>query len=120
MNRRPSRGRRKPQSRSERMFSNAEVDEFNRDGYFVARGLATAADCAAIKAVAERDLAAAVPPVEYETDTNYPGAPMSVDAPGGRTVRRLLQACARDARIAQWAVQPALGARLKQLIGPQI
>jgi phytanoyl-CoA hydroxylase len=82
------------------MFSAAEIAQFNRDGYIVARFLAAPADCAAIKAVAERDLAAAVPPVEYETDTQYPGAPVSFAAPGGRTVRRLLQACARDPAIA--------------------
>jgi phytanoyl-CoA hydroxylase len=93
------------------MFTAAEVGQFNRDGYVVARGLATPADRSAIKAVAERDLAAAVPPVEYETDTKYPGAPVSFEAPGGRTVRRLLQACARDPLIARWAVQPAIAAR---------
>ena len=102
------------------MFTAAEVAQFNRDGYIVARFLAAPADCAAIKAVAERDLAEAVAPVEYETDTQYPGAPVSLDAPGGRTVRRLLQACARDPAIAQWAVQPAIAARLQQLIGPEV
>ncbi len=102
------------------MFSAAEIHEFNRDGYIVARALASPAECAQIKAVAERDLAAAVPPVEYEADTRYPGAPASLDAPGGRTVRRLLQAYARDPVIAQWAVQPALAGRLEQLIGPKV
>ena len=102
------------------MFTAAEVGQFNRDGYVVARGLATPADRSAIKAVAERDLAAAVPPVEYETDTKYPGAPVSLEAPGGRTVRRLLQACARDPLIARWAVQPVIAARLQQLIGPRV
>ena len=102
------------------MFSAAEVAQFNRDGYIVARAMTPAADCAAIRAVAERDLAAAFPPVEYETDTKYPGAPASLDAPGGRTVRRLLQAYARDAAIARWAVQPALADRLKQLIAPKV
>ncbi len=100
------------------MFTAAEIAQFNRDGYLVARGLATAADCAALKAIAGRDLAAAVPPVEFETDTKYPGAPASPQAPGGQTVRRLLQACARDPLIARWAVQPAIAARIKQLVGP--
>lgn len=102
------------------MFSAAEVDQFRRDGYIVARALATPADFAAIKAVAQRDLAAAKAPVEYETDTKYPGAPASLDAPGGRTVRRLLQVCARDALIARWATQPAIAGRLQQLIGPHV
>jgi phytanoyl-CoA hydroxylase len=102
------------------VFSAAEVAQFNRDGYVVARALAAPGDCAAIRAIAERDLAAAAAPVEYETDTKYPGAPASSDAPGGRTVRRLLQACARDAAIARWATQPAIAGRLQQLIGPRV
>lgn len=102
------------------MFSAAEVAQFNRDGYIVARALASPTDVAAIRAIAERDLAAAAPPVEYETDTKYPGAPVSLEAPGGCTVRRLLQACARDPFIAQWAVQPAIAARLRQLISPAV
>jgi phytanoyl-CoA hydroxylase len=102
------------------MFSAAEVGQFNRDGYVVARAFATPADCAAIRALAERDLAAAAAPVEYETDTRYPGAPASPDAPGGRTVRRLLQACARDPVIARWATQSAIAERLGQLIGPHV
>lgn len=102
------------------MFSAAEVHEFTRDGYIVARSLVPAAECAAIKAVAERHLANAVSPIEYEADTQYPGAPASHDAPGGRTVRRLLQAYARDPVFARWAVQPAIGGRLKQLLGGQV
>ena len=102
------------------MFSAAEVAEFNRDGYVVVRGLAAGSECAGILSIAERDLAAHRPPVEYEADTQYPGAPVSLDAPGGRTVRRLLQACARDPAIAQWATQPEIVARLKQLLGPRV
>ena len=102
------------------MFSAAEVDEFERDGYVVARAFTSPGDCAAIRAVAQRDLEAETPPVEYEADTKYPGAPMSLDAPGGRTVRRLLQMCARDPVIVRWATQPKLAGRLKQLIGPAI
>ena len=102
------------------MFSVADVGQFRRDGYIVARQLAAPAECAEIRAIAERDLGAAKAPVEYEADTRYPGAPASLDAPGGRTVRRLLQAHARDPLIARWATQPAIGARLQQLIGPRV
>ncbi len=94
------------------MFSAADIAQFNRDGYIVGRALASPTDVAAIKAIAERDLAAAAPPVEFETDTKYPGAPVSLEAPGGRTVRRLLQACARDPL--------EIAARLQQLIGPGV
>jgi len=101
-------------------FSAAELAQFASDGYVVARGFADHAACAALKAVAQRHLDAVIAPVEYEADTRYPGAPQSRDAPGGKTVRRLLQAYARDPAIARWAIQPGIAARLKQLIGPHV
>jgi phytanoyl-CoA hydroxylase len=102
------------------VFSGAEIAQFKSDGYVVVRGLAAPGDCAAIRAIAERDLVAGTAPVEYEADTRYPGAPASLDAPGGRTIRRLLQVCARESLIARWATQPAIADRLKQLIGPRV
>ncbi len=73
-----------------------------------------------MKAVAQRHLAAIVPPVEFEADVKYPGSPASLDAPGGRTVRRLLQAYARDASFREFAVSPEIAVRMRQLIGPRI
>ncbi len=102
------------------MFSAAEVAQFARDGYCIVRGLVPADECARMRAVAGRHLAAAVPPLEYEADTQYPGAPPSRTAPGGRTVRRLLQAYARDAVFREWAAAPPVVTRLRQLLGPQI
>ncbi|MGA0024246.1 MAG: phytanoyl-CoA dioxygenase family protein [Burkholderiales bacterium] len=101
-------------------FSAAEVADFLRDGYQVVRGLVPAAACARLRALAERDLAEARPPVEYEAETRYPGAPQSLDAPGGRTVRRLLQAYARDAEFREWATATPIVSRLRQLLGSQI
>lgn len=101
-------------------FTPEELARFSRDGYQIVRGLVPADACARLRASAERDLAAAVPPVEYEADTQYPGAPQSLEAPGGRTVRRLLQAYARDAGFREWAAAAPIVTRLKQLLGPQI
>ena len=102
------------------VFSAKEMEQFESAGYIVARALADPAECAAIRAVAQRDLDAAKAPVEYEADTRYPGAPPSRDAPGGSTVRRLLRAYTRDPLFARWGTAPAVSARLKQLLGPRI
>jgi phytanoyl-CoA hydroxylase len=107
---RPRRGR----------FSAAELAQFENDGYVVVRGLADPTECAIMLAKAKRDLAAAAPPVEFEAQTGYPGAPASLDAPGGHTVRRLLQAYARSAALARWQISPVLGVRLRQLLGPRV
>ena len=101
-------------------LSEQELAQFARDGYVVARALVPEADCAALKAQAQSDLAAAKPPVEYEADTKYPGAPVSHEAPGGRTVRRLLQAYARGSLFAQWSTAPPVAGRLKQLLGTRV
>jgi phytanoyl-CoA hydroxylase len=97
-----------------------EVSDFDRNGYAIVRALAPAAMCERLLEIARAHLAAATPPLEYEADVQYPGAPATHEAPGGRTVRRLLQAYARDAVFAQWATSPQLRARLVPLLGPAI
>ena len=73
-----------------------------------------------MKILARQHLAAEVAPLEYEAQVRYPGAPASLAAPGGRTVRRLLQACARDALYKEWATSPEMANRLRQLLGPDV
>ena len=101
-------------------LSVAERAQFENDGYVVVRRLVDPTTCAIMLAKARLDLAACVPPVEYEADTGYPGAPASREAPGGRTVRRLLQAYARSAAMAEWLISPVLALRLRQLLGPRV
>ena len=101
-------------------LTETELTRFHEDGFVVVRGLADAHRCAALLAVAREHLARDLPPVEYEAQLHYPGAPASLEAPGGRTVRRLLQACARDALFREWATSPPVANRLHQLLGEQI
>ena len=101
-------------------FSDAELAQFTHDGYVIARGLAPAESVARMREVALMHLTEPRLPVEYETDTHYPGAPASLDAPGGRTVRRLLQAYSRDAVFREWACSPLVAARLAQMLGPRV
>ena len=101
-------------------FTNTELAQFTRDGYVIVRGLSPADAVARMREVALMHLAEPRLPVEYETETQYPGAPASLHAPGGRTVRRLLQAVARDAVFREWALSPMLGARLRQLLGAHV
>ena len=101
-------------------FSAVDAAQFARDGYVIARGLAPVATVTRLRELALAHLAESRSPVEYEADTRYPGAPASLDAPGGRTVRRLLQIYARDASFRDWARSPLLAARLRQLLGAQV
>src|SRR5258706_11703093 len=109
-----------PVSNAVPVFAPAEVEYFERNGFVIARGLASRERCERMKAVAQRDLAAEVGPLEYEAQVKYPGSPASVEAPGGRTVRRRLQAYARDSLFREWAIAPEMSARLRQLLGPDL
>ncbi len=101
-------------------FTADELAHFARDGYQIVRGLVPAEARTRMLEIATRDLGNAAGPVEYEADTQYPGSPESRDAPGGRTVRRLLQAYARAAVFRDWATAAPIVARLRQVLGPQI
>ena len=72
-----------------------QVHELRQKGYVIVKGLVSKERCDAMRAVARQQLAEAAAPVEFEADLKYPGAPDSKDAPGGHTVRRLLDAYVR-------------------------
>lgn len=101
-------------------FSAQELAQFDSQGVVVVRGLADPATCARILAMARDHLARAIAPVEYEAQLHYPGAPESLDAPGGRTVRRLLQAYARDPLFRDWGTAAPVARRLHQLLGREV
>lgn len=93
---------------------------FDQDGYVLLPGLA-------VKETVERILAATAkmqrtqePPVEFEAELGYPGAPSSESAPGGQTVRRFKQVASRDPVFKEWATSPILTNAIKELIGPNI
>ncbi len=102
------------------VFSPDEVRRFRADGFVIARGLAGVAACSRLLAVMRDHLARELAPAEYEAQLHYPGAPESMDAPGGHTVRRLLQACARDDVFREWATGAPVAQRLRQLLGPNV
>lgn len=102
------------------MFSPSEIEQFQRDGYFIVRGLAAPSTCAAMVEFTQAALAAQSAPLEYEADVKYPGAPAGLDVPGGRTVRRLLHAYERDAVFRQWAESPLVVERIRQLLGAHV
>jgi phytanoyl-CoA hydroxylase len=99
------------------MLSTDQQQQFRRDGYLVLPQLASPEFCHAVLQLAEQALHDQAPPIEYEADTRYPGAPTSREAEGGHTVRRLLQAVARDTLLMHWATDARLTDSLKQLLG---
>ena len=102
------------------MFSAHEVEGFQKDGYVIARNLAAPAAVQAMREIIEAALAAECAPIEYEADLHYPGAPPSRTAPGGHTVRRLLQAYARHAVFRDWALGAPVTTCVQQLLGAKV
>ncbi|SAL41756.1 phytanoyl-CoA dioxygenase [Caballeronia arvi] len=83
-----------------------QVRELRQNGYVIVKGLIPKERRDAMREVARQQLAVAAAPVEFEADLKYPGAPDSKDAPGGHTVRRLLDAYARHPLFAEFAASP--------------
>ncbi len=102
------------------LFSPPDLARFHREGYFVVRQLAPTEMLVRMREVTRAGLDRAIPPIEFEADLSYPGAPTSHDAEGGRTVRRLKQALTRDHIFLQWVTLEGVLGRLKQLLGPRI
>ena len=101
-------------------FTPEEVDAFTRDGFLVCRGLVPPHYLIRMKTVAERDAAGRLGDIEYEVDVQYPGAPETLDAEGGHTIRRLRQAFSRDPVFSQLVKEPFLLRRLQQLLGDHV
>ena len=99
------------------MLTKEQLKHFNTKGYLILPALADSEYCASVIALAEQALLADTAPIEYEADTRYPGAPVSRDAEGGQTARRLLQAVARSPLLADWATGKSLSLALHQLLG---
>jgi phytanoyl-CoA hydroxylase len=66
-------------------------------------------------AVTQAGLTEEIPPVEFEAEVHYPGAPSSLAAEGGRTVRRLKQAYSRHPVFGEFICSEPLAGRLQQL-----
>ena len=96
-------------------FSEDDVIRFRRDGFFVARRLIPPDYLETMKRITQRDLSADQGDIEYEAELQYPGAPSSLDAEGGRTARRLRQAISRDPVFSRLVKERFLLGRLQQV-----
>ncbi|MFK7892640.1 MAG: phytanoyl-CoA dioxygenase family protein [Granulosicoccus sp.] len=92
------------------------IEDFERDGYYIARSLIPADQVRELVSIVDYSLKPALAPVEFEADVHYPGAPASKTAPGGHTPRRLLHAYGRDSQFQKIGKHPTLVAMLKALM----
>jgi len=101
-------------------LSELDLEQFRRDGYLVLRGMVSPVACELMRSVTREHLRHEVGPLEYEAELGYPGAPPSLDAPGGRTVRRLRGAYDRHECFRIWAEDPRLVGMVTRLLGEPV
>lgn len=102
------------------MLTPNQITQFQQNGFLVLPQLASPTFCAEVLTFAKQQLADEAPPLEFEADTGYTGAPSSKEDVGGKTVRRLLQIASRSKHLLDWATGPTLTAPIKQLLGNHI
>ncbi|OZI34506.1 phytanoyl-CoA dioxygenase [Bordetella genomosp. 10] len=98
----------------------SQIETLRQQGFVIAKQFLSPERRAALRRLSETQLAQARAPLEYEADLRYPGAPSSRNAEGGGTVRRLLDAYARDPAYAAWAADPAIAASLQAYFGEPV
>jgi phytanoyl-CoA hydroxylase len=97
-----------------------QIEQFHQEGFLVVRAMVSAPMCELMHSITEAHLQSAVEPVEFEAEVGYPGAPISLTAPGGRTVRRLRNAYRRHRCFSAWAEDPGVVGSVRQLLGEPI
>lgn len=102
------------------MLTSEQTLEFKKNGYLVLPGFSNTQFCESVVAFAKSELGRQAMPIEFEADTQYPGAPLSRSAEGGATARRLLMASTRDPMLLDWATSGALNGVLHQLLGQDV
>ena len=97
-----------------------QIEQFDQDGYLILRALVPQPVCRLMQSITDAHLEAAVEPLEYEAEVGYPGAPASLAALGGRTVRRLRGAYRRHRCFSAWAEDPSVVGAVRQLLGEPV
>lgn len=101
-------------------FTDENLSFFQENGYVVERHLLTDPIRQAMLERTKADVQNLVEPIEFEAELQYPGAPESLQAEGGKTARRLKTAHQRDPLFLNFLKSPEILNRLEQILGPTI
>jgi phytanoyl-CoA hydroxylase len=97
-----------------------QMEELRNKGFVVLPRFVPPAGLIKLNEAARAELAARADPLEFEADLQYPGAPASRTAAGGGTVRRLLDAYARNPAFAEWGTATALREWVETYFGESV
>lgn len=94
----------------------AQIQQFKIDGYLILPGMLDQLERAKLRALTDSHLQQRIEPFELEAEVKYPGAPSSIDATGGTTIRRLQQAYQRDKLFSQIAQRDDITQSVQQIL----
>src|SRR5580658_4779547 len=97
-----------------------QIEALREHGYVVVPQLVPRGALSRLNDAARAQLRARAGPLELEADLQYPGAPNSRADAGGTTVRRLLDAYARDTLFAEWAAAAAVREWMESYFGERV
>jgi phytanoyl-CoA hydroxylase len=97
-----------------------QIEALREHGYVVVPRFVSQGALTQLNETAREQLRARGSPLELEADLRYPGAPRSRADAGGGTVRRLLDAYARDPIFAEWAVTPGVREWMESYFGEPV
>lgn len=100
-------------------LSKQQLKQFVRDGYVVLPALLDEEKLTGLRQVTNEHLQQRVEPFELETEVQYPGAPASTEAEGGRTIRRLLKAYQRHEIYKEVAENRTVVNSIRQLLSSE-
>jgi len=78
-------------------LNQAQIQQFKIDGYLVLPSVLDKETLVELRSITQKHLLQRTKPYELEAQVKYPGAPTSLDAEGGMTIRRLKRAYQRHA-----------------------
>lgn len=98
------------------MLTKQQIQHFSRFGYLVLPKAIPEEQRELLKKVTEYEIKDSNIPLELESDLQYPGAPRSLNALGGKTIRRLLGAYSRHHEYKKLAESDIIVESLKSLL----
>lgn len=94
----------------------AQIQQFKIDGYLVLPALLDNTETTQLTQLTQEHCSQRIEPFELEAQVKYPGAPSTVNAPGGDTIRRLLMAFQRGPIVSQQARRVEITSGIKQIL----
>ena len=101
-------------------LSEEQIGAFHRDGFIKLPSLVDIDIVNQMVALTDQFMLDQIPPIEYEAQLGYPGAPSDENAAGGKTIRRFLRAMSRHPLFLDWATSPDVTALMRPLLGEKI